>query len=40
MIDYFKKAGIRLRQNNADKTESKDIDDMLSDEIIKEIKLS
>ena len=40
LIDYFKKAGIRLRQCNTDQNESKDIDDMLSDEIIKEIKLS
>lgn len=38
LIDYFKKAGIKLRQFNADQGESKDIDDMLSDEIDQEIR--
>ena len=40
LMHYFKKAGIKLRQFNADQAESKDIDEMLSDEIDQEIKES
>lgn len=40
LIEYFRKAGIKLRQFNADENQSKDIDDMLSDDIDQEIKQS
>lgn len=40
LIEYFRKAGIKMRQFNTDQNESKDIDDMLSDDIDQEIKQS
>jgi len=33
LIEHFKKAGIKLRQFNAEQNASKDIDEMLSEEI-------